>query len=98
VKDLPLSELATRDLEDIGDWIAGDRPRAAQRMVQKLLKQCERIVESPLAFPACEHIRAGYRRAFVKPYSIFYRMTARGPRIERVLHGARDHSALLDEN
>lgn len=67
-------------------------------MIDGLIALCHRIVENPLGYPACEHVRAGYRRGLHRPYVVLYRLTGKGVRIERIVHGARDLPALFDEN
>jgi toxin ParE1/3/4 len=93
-----LSPQAERDLEEIGDYIAREKPRAAQRMVQAIRHKCREIGEHPHFYPLREGVAPGFRQALVKPYGIWYRVLEDGnARIERIVHGARDISSLLGE-
>ena len=39
-----------------------------------------------MSAPACEHIRAGYRRRSVERHMIYFRITTYGIAIVRILH------------
>ncbi|MBF0165959.1 MAG: type II toxin-antitoxin system RelE/ParE family toxin, partial [Magnetococcales bacterium] len=43
------SPQSRQDLLDIGDYIAKDSRASARRFVGKLIEQCQRIAQSPLA-------------------------------------------------
>lgn len=87
---LPLSEIAEADLDNIATYISRDSPRAAARLIDRLLDQCERVCQTPLGYPSAEHLRPGLRRSVCKPYIIFFIVDRNGVRIERIVHGARD--------
>ena len=44
------------------------------------------LAQSPMSAPACEHIRAGYRRRSVERHMIYFRITTYGIAIVRILH------------
>ena len=90
------SRQAERDLEEIGDFIARDNPLAADRVVGALHTKCLLIAQRPLLYSVREDIAPGFRRALARPYGIWFQVLAsKTVRIERVVHGARDLSALF---
>nr|WP_324258593.1 type II toxin-antitoxin system RelE/ParE family toxin [Cellvibrio fontiphilus] len=68
----------------------------AERYYQLLIERFERISEEPLAFPAVDHIREGYRRSVCGADSIYYRINMQGDSVEimRVL-GRQDTAVNL---
>jgi toxin ParE1/3/4 len=95
VRSLPLSEIAEADLEEIAAYIARDNPRAAVRIIDSLLDQCERVCANPLGYEACEYLLPGMRRAVRRPYLVLFVVNQDGVRIERIVHGARDLPSLF---
>jgi toxin ParE1/3/4 len=83
------------DLNGILDFIALDRPSAAQRLVDSLVERCSMLAQYPEAGTRCEDIAAGLRYFSGGTYVIYYRMSGDTVRIERVLHGARDAATLF---
>ncbi len=80
---------ALRDLETIGDYIAGENPAAASRLVNHILDRTELLAEHP-------HIGRpgrvpGTRELVVTdtPYIVPYRVRGDVLQILAVLHGAR---------
>jgi toxin ParE1/3/4 len=86
-----------QDLLDIGDHIAKDNLANARRFVSKLIDQCRRIAQTPLAYPEREELVPGLRAASIGRYVIFFRVLDGVVRIERVLHGARNLSTLFTQ-
>ena len=89
------SPQSRQDLLAIGDYIAQDSRAQARRFVLKLMEQCQRIGNAPLAYPGREDLVPGLRMASLGAYVIFFRVLGDQVRIERVLHGARDLPALF---
>jgi len=87
------TQRANLDLADIGNWIARDNPRAAARMVDRLINAGDGLADISLRYPATHR---SLRKRPVGAYVIFYRITDR-VEIVRVLHSARDWLSLLDE-
>lgn len=83
-----------QDLAEIRTWIAADNPRAADRMVEKLVSACSGLSRFPLRYPEIAARRL--RKRPVGSYLIFYRVTDK-VEIVRILHAARDWVSLLDE-
>lgn len=87
---------AERDIEHIADYIARDNPARAVTFVGELIDRCERLAQSPHAFPLVpRYAHAGVRRRHYRGYLIFY--TAGNHRIEilHVLNGVQDYEAIL---
>ena len=85
---------ARQDLAEIGDWIAADNPKAAARMVDRLISAGEGLSRLPLRFPAANH--RALRKRVVGDYILFYRVLDTVENI-RILHSARDWLSLLEE-
>jgi toxin ParE1/3/4 len=91
VADVLLLPAAENDLEDIWLSIALDKPRAADRQVEKIMTRIERLG----AFPEIGTIRLdlglSIRLLVEPPYVIPHRFDGMSTvEIIRVLHGARD--------
>lgn len=84
------SPAAERDLESIGDYIAKDNPLRAVSFIGEIREQCRLIEAAPLAAVRRDDIAEGIRMVVHKQYLIFYSVNSTGPRIERVLHAARN--------
>jgi len=87
---LQFTDLAERDLLEIGTFIARDNPLYAARFVSRLENQCRRLSLHPLMGRKREDVKAGLRSIPLGRYVIFYRPIEGGVEILRVLHGARD--------
>ena len=83
-----------RDLVEIGTWIARDKPRAADRMVDRLLSAAKGLSRYPLRYPSAG--LRGLRKRPVGGYLIFYRVDD-DINVVRILNAARDWVSLLDE-
>ena len=95
MKSLPLSRLAEADLAEISEYVGARSPKAAARLLRQILALCHRICDNPLSYSACERVRPGLRRGLLRPYLVFFTVDQDGVRIERIVHGARDLSALF---
>ena len=94
-----LSHEAETDLERIGDYIARDNPTRAVSFVRELLGRCERLAETPEAFPLVpRYERHGVRRLVHGRYLVFYRVTADEVQILHILNGAQNYEAILFSN
>jgi toxin ParE1/3/4 len=94
-KQLIFSPTSQRDLNEILDYIAQDKPGAAIRFVETLRESCRRLSQHPHLGEDCSDLRAGMRRLAVRGYLIFYRLGEDKVEILRVLHGARDWPSLF---
>lgn len=96
-----LTDAATRDLEEIGDYIyRQDGPRRALHVVGRIEQSFQALSELPArgSYPA-ELLEFGireYREVFSKPYRIIYRVTDEEVYVSVIADGRRDMRALLE--
>jgi len=82
-----LSPAAERDLEGIWNYTRGQWGiEQAHRYTDTIIAACAALAEAPKSAPACDHIRSGYRRRDVERHVIYYRVTAYGIAVVRILH------------
>ncbi len=90
------SRRAVRDLEEIADYVARDRPRAAMALVGRLRKAASDIAYGPLAHPLWMDLPdLGLRKRVSGPYLIFYRVERDTVFIARIVHGSRNIRAIF---
>lgn len=95
-----LTEDATRDLEDLYDYIEWhDVPGKADYVLDQIEKAISSLSENPErgAYPK-ELLAIGlreYREIFFKPYRIIYRVVAKKVYVMVITDGRRDMQALL---
>jgi toxin ParE1/3/4 len=92
-----LTPEAKADLEGIGDRIAERNPARAVTYVGELRERALRIGEFPHAGPPRPQWGEGIRIAVHGKYLIVYRVRDETVQILRVVHGARDLDALLED-
>lgn len=81
--------LARSDLKELRDFIARDKPNFASQYMAMLKQKCELLAHSPgLGIRRDEY--CGLYKFPVDSYLIFYRPSAIGIDVIRVLHGSRD--------
>ena len=86
-----LTSAAERDLERI--WADTHRRwggRAGHSVHCVMTAVCAELAQSPKSAPACDDIRPGYRRRSVERHLIYFRITAYGIAIIRILHDRMD--------
>lgn len=86
-----LTPAAEHDLETIWTytrqrWDVGQ----ANRYTDILTVAFAELAQSPKTAPACDHIRPGYRRRSVERHIIYFRITAYGIAVVRILHDRMD--------
>lgn len=87
-----LTDSATRDLEEIWDYIAVENysPVAADMLINEFDQRFQLLVTQPLMGEAVDRLRPNTRRNVVKKrYIIFYEPVEEGILVLRVLHGAK---------
>lgn len=90
------TEEAEADLERIGDHIARDNIDRAVSFVGELVACCQRLADTPRAYPLVPRYRlSGVRRRPYGRYLVFYRVGTERIDILHVLHGAQDYEAIL---
>lgn len=94
------SPLARLDLDEIRSYISGDlcNPSAAAETVNAILDEAETLEDFPLIGRVVDGLpsRADeYRFLPVRNYLVFYRVTAEGVFVDRILYKKRDYLPLL---
>jgi toxin ParE1/3/4 len=89
VIQVEFSPQSLRDLQEIGDRIALDRPIRAETFVNELIDTAEAIGYQPHAYPPRSDLSPGLREAIHKPYLVLFRVTDNHVEIVRIVHGAR---------
>lgn len=85
--DYRLSPAAQRDLDSIFDYTVAEWGLAQATDYTDLIEQtCAALAVAPLRAAACDSIRKGYRRRSVGRHVIYFRVTATGISIVRILH------------
>jgi toxin ParE1/3/4 len=87
-----ITAVAERDLREIRDYIARDKPAAAQRWYERLAKQIRSLETMPLrheVIPEAQEIGIEYRHMLSGPYRMIYRVEKQRVIVVRVIHGAR---------
>jgi toxin ParE1/3/4 len=89
--DFRLTPAALRDLEGIWRYTAEQWGVAqAEHYLDNLHHAFESLAQTPLAAPACNHIRPGYRQLRVERHAVYYRAEADAVILVRVLHEGMD--------
>lgn len=81
---------AQKDLTDILNYIAKDKPAAALAWVDKIEAKCLFIADNPSMGELQSHLGDGVRSSVVGRYVIFYREAADRVEILRVIAGDRE--------
>lgn len=93
---------ARHDLDDIFDWISKDNPRAARRVILRILSRISRLATSDLANQGRLGSIPGTREVVERPYVVVYKVdqAAKAIVVLAVVHNARDrrNSPTFDEN
>jgi toxin ParE1/3/4 len=88
---------AQRDLVEIGDYIARDSPANADRFLEAIEKECQKLADSPIVLgKRCEGLHPDLRRYNFKRYAIIYRPVPEGIELVGVFHGSRDLEAMFE--
>lgn len=95
--EVELSPAAEADLIDLWIHVAADDPAAADRQLDQFDRIFKLLATQPMmGVDRSRMLQHGVRSFAVDRYLVFY-LIAGGVRILRVLHGARDWLAILDE-
>jgi toxin ParE1/3/4 len=89
-----ISPLAQADIDQIWDYIARDSILNADRFVDRIEQRFGLLAANPRLGVAREDLRPGLRRFTHARYLIYYRPIRGGIEVVRVVHGARDESAV----
>jgi toxin ParE1/3/4 len=89
-----VSPLAQSDIDEIWDSIARDSPANADRFVDRIERRFDLLADHPGLGLGRDDLRPGLRCFAHARYLIYYRPIRGGIEVIRVVHGARDGSAL----
>ncbi len=89
---------AYADLRSQQDYIADHRPQASIAWVDRLAEKCHLLGTNPGWGRPREDLRPGLRSLPFERCLIYYRVTARGVEIVRILHMARDQRRALNSD
>ena len=87
--------LAEADLDEILEYIAHDKPRAAVDFVARLREKCYALGAHPEIGQRRPELGTDLRSFAVGNYVIIYRPISEGAEIARVVSGHRDSDALF---
>jgi len=91
MSEATFSQDAEADLLDIAEFIARANPIAAREWVDAVRQRCHLLSQHPLMGESRPGFGvAGCRSISVGLYVIFFRPSASGVEIARILHGSRD--------
>jgi toxin ParE1/3/4 len=97
VRRLELSPLALDDLDAIRKRLEEERPGRAAKFMAELRARGSLLQEFPLAGPVLSIESGDLRRLVLWEYLMIYRVETETVRVERVVHGSRDLTTLLDD-
>ena len=86
-----------RDLSDIRDFIKQDSLENAERFVQRLEDQCQKLASHPYVGRLRTDVPGRLRSIAFGRYVIFYKPVGGAVIVVAVVHGARDISRALSE-
>lgn len=84
------SAQAQQDLEEILDYLDAQSGDASDRLAVKFDESCEHYAKHPQIGASATEYAPNLRCFTVWNYAIFYRSTADGIELIRIIHGARD--------
>ena len=93
-----LLRIAEDDLFEIVNYIAAERPSAANALATKIEKNLNLLSKNSQLgrIPNEEELmRLGYRYLVIQNYLIFYTIEEQVIYVHRILHGARDYLSLF---
>ncbi|HKI05842.1 MAG TPA: type II toxin-antitoxin system RelE/ParE family toxin [Thermoanaerobaculia bacterium] len=94
VRKVPAAE---QDLVEIGVYIAQDSLVNADRFIDAIERECQKLADSPfLLGRSCEGLHADLRRHNFKHYAIIYRPVSGGIDLVGVFHGSRQLEAIFE--
>ena len=95
--EIEITVLAEKDLDNIWDYIAADKPPAADRLIDHIEGAIEMLARHPLLGKPRPELWPDVRSFSVGEYLVFYFALPRKIVVARVLSGHRDLDALFDD-
>ena len=81
---------AEADLDAITEYYSAHSPAAGSRLLDAIFAKCRQLANQPRQGTPRPDFGAGVRSVVVQQYLLFFRATATGIDVLRVLHGSRD--------
>jgi len=97
VTRLIISEEATQDLQDIGDYIALDNLDVAISFVERIERRCLEIAQHPGIGRKRNELKPGLKSCAEGKYLIFYKTASGITEIIRIVHGYRAIEKIFEE-
>jgi len=88
------TELAETDFEAILAYLDEHSPAAAERLATEIDETCRHLAAQPRMGRPRDDLSVGLRSIVVQKYLVFFRSTVDTLVVVRILHGARDQSAI----
>jgi toxin ParE1/3/4 len=95
---ITLSQRAKQYLQGIWAYIASDKPHAADHTLDSINERVQLLADNPKLGPLRPDIAPDLRYLVINNFLVLYRATAEGVFIVRVLHVAKNLSAILRED
>jgi len=95
VERIVVSEIAQSDLLDIWLYAARDDPSSADKLIDEIYARFRLLAATPRIGRRRPELDKAIRSFVVAGYVIFYRQSAKGIEVARVLHGHRDIRSLF---
>jgi toxin ParE1/3/4 len=96
VHKLRFTRAASRDLDEIQEYIARDNPTAAKRFTETLIMRCRALTTTPHMGPARPDVGSDIRVLVIpRNYAILYRIEGDEVQIIRAVHTAMDIRRVL---
>lgn len=89
MKPVRLSALAARNIRQITQDIATEKPMAAAAFARQLIQRCHSLANVPEGYGLRPEFGLGVRGVTVPPYIVLYRIREQDVLILSVRHGAR---------
>ena len=90
--------LASRDLNEIADYLAKTNLEAGEHFFREFNRKCQQLISFPNSGKSYAEIRFDLRGLPLQGYIIFYRVLDDGVEILRVLSGRRNFPSLFEES
>lgn len=87
--------IAQDDVDQALFYIAADDPDAADRLFDAIISKLEQVSQQPYSAPEVMIGRRIYRKLYVHPYNLYYRIVRDKVIVMRVLHERMDSRRYL---
>lgn len=88
-RTVTITSEARRDLREIHQYVARDKPIAAKRLIQLIRRKFRTLANFPELGSTCDNLESGLRSFSAGSYIILYKPTPDGVEIVKVVHGSR---------